>query len=235
MDWEWEMYVPSNILVFWFWGGGVRAAPVAYGSSQARGWIGATMCQPTPQPQQLEIWGVSVTYTKAHGNDASLSHWLRPGIKPTSSWIPLRFISTVPQQELPKEALLRALIFHSQSQVFHSYCTPITEFTVSCLCRIFDYMWLSSGKQSPFGAKITSYLSPWWQYLAHCLVHSQCLIGWTSSNGSWNFRVHYCSQRTQWNLLNHCKNKPTWRKAMVYKYKHLSTSDCKSLPPSKIL
>ena len=28
-----------------------------------------------------------------HGNTASLSHWGRPGIKPTSSWIPVSFIS----------------------------------------------------------------------------------------------------------------------------------------------
>ena len=34
------------------------------------------------QPQQLRIWGVSATYTTAHGNARSLTHWMRPGIEP---------------------------------------------------------------------------------------------------------------------------------------------------------
>ena len=40
-----------------------------------------------------------MTYTTAHGNAGSLTHWVRPGIEPTSSWILVRFISSVPQQE----------------------------------------------------------------------------------------------------------------------------------------
>ena len=34
------------------------------------------------------------------GNTRSLTHWLRLGIKPTSSWILVRFITTEPQWEL---------------------------------------------------------------------------------------------------------------------------------------
>ena len=34
-----------------------------------------------------------------HGNAGSLSHWMRPGIEPTSLWILVGFISTAPQQE----------------------------------------------------------------------------------------------------------------------------------------
>ena len=30
---------------------------------------------------------MSVTYTTAHSNARSLTHWLRPGIKPASSWV----------------------------------------------------------------------------------------------------------------------------------------------------
>ena len=44
-------------------------------------------CQPTPQPQQHQIWAVSETYTTAYDNTGSLMHWARPGIKLTSSWI----------------------------------------------------------------------------------------------------------------------------------------------------
>ena len=39
---------------------------------------GVCSCQPPPQPQQLGFWAASVTYTTAHGNAASLTHWARP-------------------------------------------------------------------------------------------------------------------------------------------------------------
>ena len=35
-------------------------------------------------------------YTTAHGNARSLTHWMRPGIEPASSWIPVRFVSAEP-------------------------------------------------------------------------------------------------------------------------------------------
>ena len=41
-------------------------------------------CWPTPQPQQYRIWAMSATYTIACGKMASLTHWLTPGLKPTS-------------------------------------------------------------------------------------------------------------------------------------------------------
>ena len=62
-------------------------------------------CQSTPQSQQHSTWATSATYTTAHGNIGSLTHWVRPEIKPisTSSWILVRFITTEPQQELWEE------------------------------------------------------------------------------------------------------------------------------------
>ena len=51
-------------------------------------------CRSTPQPQQHQIQATSVTCTTAHGNARSLTHWARPGIEPTSSWILVGFIST---------------------------------------------------------------------------------------------------------------------------------------------
>ena len=51
------------------------------------------------QPQQHEIWAMSVTYTTAHSNARSLTHWVRPGIEPASSWILAGFITTEPEQE----------------------------------------------------------------------------------------------------------------------------------------
>ena len=58
-------------------------------------------CWPTPQPQKCGIPAMSVTYTTAHSNAGFLTHWARPGIKPTSSWILVGFITTEPQWELP--------------------------------------------------------------------------------------------------------------------------------------
>ena len=71
-----------------------RAAPAAYGSSWARGSNWSRSCWPVPQPQQRQIWAASAIYTTAHGNTGLLTHWAGPGIKLTSSWILVRFIST---------------------------------------------------------------------------------------------------------------------------------------------
>ena len=57
-------------------------------------------CWPTPQPRQCRIWARSVTYTTARGNTGSLTHWVGPGSKPTSSWMLVRFISAEPWREL---------------------------------------------------------------------------------------------------------------------------------------
>ena len=57
-------------------------------------------CRPTPQPQQCRIWVAPVTYTMAQGNAGSLTHWARPRIKPATSWLLVRFVSTEPWREL---------------------------------------------------------------------------------------------------------------------------------------
>ena len=66
---------------------------------------------------------MSETYTTAHSNVGSLTHWMGPGIeaisswilvrfvtKPISSWILVRFVTTEPQQKLPKKFLNHFLI-----------------------------------------------------------------------------------------------------------------------------
>ena len=50
-------------------------------------------CQPAPQPQPCRIWAAPVTYTTAHGDAGSLTHWWRPGIKSSSLWILVGFIT----------------------------------------------------------------------------------------------------------------------------------------------
>ena len=42
-------------------------------------------CRPTLEPQQWWIQATPVTYTTAWGHIISLTHWVRPGIEPTSS------------------------------------------------------------------------------------------------------------------------------------------------------
>ena len=40
-------------------------------------------CQPKPKPQQSQIQAVSATYTTAHGNSGSLTHWRSQGLNPS--------------------------------------------------------------------------------------------------------------------------------------------------------
>ena len=56
-----------------------------------------------PQLQQCGILAASETYTTAQSNSGSLTHWARPGIKPASSWILVRFFTIEPQWELSQE------------------------------------------------------------------------------------------------------------------------------------
>ena len=59
------------------------------------GWGSNQSCshQPMPQPQQCQIQAISATYTTAHGNVGSSTHWVRPGIKPTTPWFLVGFIN----------------------------------------------------------------------------------------------------------------------------------------------
>ena len=61
--------------------------PVTYGSPQARGRIGsiATRLHHSHSHWQHQIRATSAIYTTAHGSTRSLTHWMRPGIKPASS------------------------------------------------------------------------------------------------------------------------------------------------------
>ena len=51
--------------------------------------------------QQHQIRAESATYTTAHGNAGSLTHWLRPRIKPASSQILVGFINCWTTQGIP--------------------------------------------------------------------------------------------------------------------------------------
>ena len=74
-----------------------------YGCSKARGRTEAGASGLWPTPQQWGVWATSATYTTAHSNTRSLTHWVRLGIQPASSWILVRFVSAEPQWELPSD------------------------------------------------------------------------------------------------------------------------------------
>ena len=50
------------------------------------------------------------TYTTAHSNTRSLTHLVRPGIKPASSWLLIGFVTTEPQWELPRQWIFNPII-----------------------------------------------------------------------------------------------------------------------------
>ena len=46
-----------------------------------------------PGPRQCRIRAASATSTTAHSNTGSLTHWVRPGIEPATSWFLVRFVN----------------------------------------------------------------------------------------------------------------------------------------------
>ena len=77
-----------------------RAEPMTYGGFPGQRSNQSYSCWPTPQPQECQIWATSMTYTTAHHNARSLTHWAGPGIGPESSWMLLGFITNEPRWEL---------------------------------------------------------------------------------------------------------------------------------------
>ena len=63
--------------------------------------------RPMPQPQPHQSQAMSATYTTAHSNAGSFTHWVRPGIEPASPWILVRYVSAAPQCELTNFIFIR--------------------------------------------------------------------------------------------------------------------------------
>ena len=76
-----------------------------------------------PQPQQSMIRAMSATYTTAHGNAGSSTHWAKPGIEPATSWFLVQFISTVPRRELLRLFLLY-LLYRCQPSIIGWRLSP---------------------------------------------------------------------------------------------------------------
>ena len=91
-----------------------RAASMAYGSSQDRGWIRAVAIGLRHSHSNAGSKPLSVTYTTAHGNARCLTHRARPGIEPASSWILVMSVTAEPWQELPPASYLILQILYKK-------------------------------------------------------------------------------------------------------------------------
>ena len=56
-----------------------------------------------------------MTYSTAHGNSRLLTYWVRPRIKPASSVLLVRFVSTVPQLELREMVVWIQVLKHGRA------------------------------------------------------------------------------------------------------------------------
>ena len=100
-DSDWCEVVPHSSFFFVFCP--FRAAPTAYGGSQARSQIGAVAtghshsnARATAMPDLSCLWDLH----HSSWQGGSSTHWARPGIEHATSWFLVRFISAVPGREL---------------------------------------------------------------------------------------------------------------------------------------
>ena len=97
----------------------------AYGSSQAKGWIGAADAglRHSHSNARSQIPATSVTYAAACRNTGSLNHWARSGIKPVSSRILIRFLTHWATTGTP--SLIYFIFFLRATPVAHVGCQAI--------------------------------------------------------------------------------------------------------------
>ena len=113
--WAWREQLPLLCFFFLLFFCLFRSGPAAYEGSQARSRIGAAVAglhhsdSNWGSEPQLGIQATSVTYITAHGNAGSLTHWARPGMAPTSSWILVRYVNHLATMGTP------ALLFQVRS------------------------------------------------------------------------------------------------------------------------
>ena len=87
----------------------------------------SSSCWPTPEPQKFGIQATSATYTTAQGYARSLTHWARPGIKPTNSGFLVLFVNHWAMTETPILGILKLFKF---SKIVNMKSRPIQIFEV---------------------------------------------------------------------------------------------------------
>ena len=102
---KWLMRIKEYFCLFLFFL--FRAAPMAYGSSQARGRTGAAAAaglhHSHSTTSKLRLWHAPQFITKPD----PLAHWVRPGIEPASSWILVRLLTCRATTGTPKKILVQ--------------------------------------------------------------------------------------------------------------------------------
>ena len=86
---------------------------------------GSNWSWPMLQPWQHQIWAPSVTYTTAQSNTRYLTHCMRQGIEPITSWTLLRFLTCWATIGTPRFALMLVIIceHHHHKALQHSCIT----------------------------------------------------------------------------------------------------------------
>ena len=89
-----------TLVSFLFFSFCLRAAPAAYRGSQARGRIGAIATGLHHSHSNARSEPCLQLTPQLTAKPYPLTHWVRPEIKPVSSWVLVRFLSTEPRWEL---------------------------------------------------------------------------------------------------------------------------------------
>ena len=124
-----------------------RAAPVAYGSSQARGLIGAVA---TGLYQSQSNSG-----SKPHlrptpdGNTRSLTHWVRPEIKPATSWFLIGFVNHWAMTGTPQPCSFYSRCIHLVTRPLLSYWSQRTHFSDDPHSPPWSYLGVVTGTVCP--------------------------------------------------------------------------------------
>ena len=128
-------YLPPYFFFFFV------AAPVAYGSSWARSWIRAAAVS------LYHSHSNTGSYTTAHSNTVSLTHWARPGMEPTSWWtlcqvlnplnysgssMPISFIYS--SASVFVKSLIPFPLSAASEEVINKHGAPLTPGLVSIVC-----------------------------------------------------------------------------------------------------
>ena len=86
-----------------------------------------------PQWQQCQVRATSVMSVTAHGNAGSLTHWERPGIKTTSSWLLVRFLIPWTTMGTPEFLLFLRKLQNSLIKVMSLNCLHfMDEYPLKC-------------------------------------------------------------------------------------------------------
>ena len=105
------------------------------------------MVELKPQPQQHGIQAMSAHYTTAHGNARSPAHLVKPGVKPASSWILVRLISTVPHFQCAARIVKMTSMSKLISLPSRYWCSKWENLLVAEFYpKSFIYFWLCYGK-----------------------------------------------------------------------------------------